>query len=170
MIPDQWNRQIPQWELAADEADLVRKEAIVLVNGKPSGFEDVHDGPAIYIGRSNDHYDLSESTLHNPFSVQEHGRLESCLNYTDHLVEQVREDRKFREAVYRCHGRPLACWCSPELCHGDVIGLFLVYRLHCGWDLERIRSEIKKRLNGHVDHLISQGKVDPSKYQAKSGT
>lgn len=168
MNADQWERQIPQWDLEADESDVVRKEAIVLVNGKPSEFTDVHDGPAIYIGRSNEHYDLSESDLANPYSVKEHGRLESCLKYTDHLIDTVQEDRKFREEVFRCHGRPLACWCSPDLCHGDVIGLFLVYRLHMGWDLDRIRTEIKKRLNGHVDHLIQQGKADPANYQAKS--
>lgn len=163
-----WERQIPQWELAADATEIQRKEACILLNGKPTEFTDVHDGPAVYIGRSNEHYDLSESELHNPFSVQEHGRLASCLKYTDHLIEQVQAEPRFREMVYRCHGRPLACWCIPELCHGHVLNLFLVYRFHCGWELERIRSEIKERLKGHVDHLIRQGKVDPAKYQAKS--
>lgn len=168
MQSDQWERKIPQWDLAADDADVVRKESVVLVNGKPNGFADVHDGPAIYIGRSNAHYNLTESILSNPYNVQEHGRLDACLKYTDHLVEQVQENQMFRKHVFQCHGRPLACWCSPELCHGDVIGLFLVYRLHLGWDLERTRSEIKQRLNRHVDFLIRKGKVDPSSYQARS--
>jgi len=166
MISEQWDPRIPSWDLQAEPRKIQKSKAVVLVNGKPSEFADVHDGPAVYIGRSNDHYDLSESSLHNPFSVQDHGRLESVLKYAEHLVEQVQQDQKFREAVWRCHGRPVACWCVPELCHGHVLNLFLTYRLRTDWNLETIQEQIQDRVRSHVDYQIQQGNANPAEYQA----
>lgn len=165
MKSERWESKIPEWDLEAQPNHIQEKQAIVLVNGKPTEFVDVEDNPAIYIGRSNEHYDLSESDLHNPYSVDDHGRLEACLKYVDHLIEQVQEDQRFRERLWTLHGRPVACWCVPDLCHGDVIGLFLAYRLHTDWGLQRIGDEIKNRMQNHVQRGIERGNLDPSKYQ-----
>lgn len=166
MFTKQWGHGIPEWDLQADPEDVEQRQACILVNGKPTRFADVHAGPAVYIGRSNSHYDLGASRLKNPYTVQDHGRLDACLQYVDHVIEQVQSDPHFRSALYRCHGRPLSCFCVPELCHGHVINLFLAYRLYCGWDLDRCRGEITDVLESHVDYLIRRGKIDPSKYQA----
>jgi len=172
MLPEnveRWQRSLPAWEmvLSADSEHVRTTETCLLVNGKPTDFEDVHAGRAIYIGRSNENYDLSESDLANPFTVDEHGRLGACLNYTEHLMERIEEDPRFHEQVMRCYGRPLACWCIPELCHGNVIALYLGYRIHIGWeDPERISDQIQRTLESHVESLIQKGEANPAKYHA----
>jgi len=129
-----WQQGIDSWNLATSEQHRQVTESVVILNGKPTGFQDVKDGPAIYIGRENAHYELDRSPLANPYPVSDHARKDSLLKYTDTLIEAVQEDEGIQDTVLSCYGKPIACWCLPKLCHGHVISLYLVYRLHAGMD------------------------------------
>jgi hypothetical protein len=159
-----WKPAIEGWDLAAEPEHIQETEAVVLLNGKPTGFQDVKEGPAIYIGRENEHYGLEQSLLANPYPVSEYSRKDSLLQFTDTLIDAVQEDEGIQDEVLSCYGKPLACWCLPKLCHGHVISLYLVYRLHAGMDPQAAGQQIKKRINTRIDHLISNGEANPADY------
>lgn len=159
-----WKPAIEGWDLAAEPEHIQETESVVLVNGKPTGFQDVKEGPAIYIGRENSHYDLDRSLLANPYPVSEYSRKDSLLNYTDTLIEGVQEDEGIQDAVMDLYGKPIACWCLPKLCHGHVISLYLVYRLHAGMDPQVAGDQIRKRIQDRIDRLIERGEANPADY------
>jgi hypothetical protein len=88
------------------------------------------NGPSEYIGRAMKN--LSASALGNPFKLKPYGpydRDESVLKMYRHwLWEQIQDSTSpvYHELI-RLAGialtKPLAisCWCTPELCHGDVV-------------------------------------------------
>lgn len=159
-----WKDRIPDWDLAASEEHTEETESVLLINGKASGFQDVKEGPAVYIGRENDHYGLDRSPLANPYPVAEYSRKDSLLQYADLLIDAVEESKEMRAAVRSCYGKPLACWCIPKLCHGHVISLYLVYTLHAGMDPAEAGDHIKRRLQNSIDTMISHGEANPAEY------
>lgn len=159
-----WKGDIEGWGLEADGDHRLITATVVLLNGKPTGFADVKDGPAIYIGRENAHYGLEESPLANPYPVSEYARKDSLLQFTESLIEAVRESGDMQDTVMGLYGKPLACWCLPKLCHGHVISLYLSYRLHAGMDPQEAGDHIKKRINDRIDTLITSGKANPADY------
>jgi len=159
-----WQQATDTWDLAASEEHRQVTESVVILNGKPTGFQDVKDGPAIYVGRGNAHYDLDRSPLANPHPVSEHARKDSLLKYADTLIEAVQESEEMQDAVLNCYGKPIACWCLPNLCHAHVISLYLVYRLHAGMDPIEAGEHIQKRIQDRIDHLITNGEANPADY------
>ncbi|MEU9367928.1 DUF4326 domain-containing protein [Streptomyces avermitilis] len=79
----------------------------------------------VYIGRrwTMGHWDLPQHPLYNPFvpdtpSRKRDGtRAEVMAKYRAYLVEHP----DLLAQVPALRGRTLACWCAPELCHGDVL-------------------------------------------------
>lgn len=75
-------------------------------------------GDAVYVGRANPRRGLAESAFANPYRVDVDGsRAEVIQKYRSWLLGR-------HELVLRLHelrGRRLACWCSPEPCHSDVL-------------------------------------------------
>jgi hypothetical protein len=75
-------------------------------------------GDAVYVGRANPRRGLAESAFANPFRVDVDGTRDEVIEKyrlwllgRQELVPRLRELR----------GRRLACWCSPEPCHADVL-------------------------------------------------
>ncbi|MHA2281538.1 MAG: DUF4326 domain-containing protein [Promethearchaeota archaeon] len=65
----------------------------------------------VYIGRP--------SKWGNPFSLGKDGdRTEVIEKYKDYL--RSRPDL-IEDARKELRGKTLGCWCSPQLCHGDVL-------------------------------------------------
>lgn len=66
---------------------------------------------AIYIGRP--------SKWGNPFILHsEYQREEILIKY----LAWIDSNPKFKAEIIReLKGRDLVCWCSPKLCHGDVL-------------------------------------------------
>lgn len=159
-----WKHRIEGWDLDAAGDHIQETETVVILNGKPTGFSDVHDGPAVYVGRENSHYDLDRSRLANPYPVSDHARKDSLLKYTDTLIEAVQEDPDMQEAVLDLYGKPIACWCLPKLCHAHVISLYLAYRLHAGMDPETAGSQIQRTIQNRIDTLITSGEANPADY------
>jgi len=159
-----WKHRIDGWDLEASGEHIEEKEAVVLVNGKPTEFRDVKDGPAIYIGRENAHYGLDRHPMANPAPVSEYGRKDSLLEFTDVLVGAVEESEEMQDAVMSLYGQPLACWCLPKLCHGHVLNLYLVYRLHAGMDPREAGDHITKRIQSEIDRRIANGTANPADY------
>jgi hypothetical protein len=73
----------------------------------------------IYIGRVQKQggWDLTESIWHNPYSVKTYGRDECLELYRNMLTHNPELMAKISELK----GKVLACWCSPEPCHGDIL-------------------------------------------------
>lgn len=159
-----WQQAIDGWDLAASGDHIQVTESVVILNGKPTGFQDVKEGPAVYVGRENSHYDLERSPLANPYPVSDHARKDSLLKYTETLIEAVQEDESMQDSVLDLYGKPIACWCLPKLCHAHVISLYLVYRLHAGMDPKVAGEHIQKRIQNRIDHLITNGEANPADY------
>lgn len=105
-----------------------------------------------YIGRENAEYDLNESILHNPYTVEEHGR-QGCVElYVDHMIEKAGRNPWFRQALQHvCAGDEwtrLVCWCSPSLCHGDAIVQYNLWR-----DEVEDSGELKERIKSVLAEL-----------------
>lgn len=75
----------------------------------------------IYIGRQNNHYNLEESTLANPFTLKKYSRETSINLYTLYIFYRYLTDEMIRNEVENLYGKRLACWCKPKDCHGDVL-------------------------------------------------
>jgi hypothetical protein len=75
-------------------------------------------GDAVYVGRANPRRGLAESIFANPYRVDVDGtRAEVIQKYRDWLLG--RQELLLRLPELR--GRRLACWCSPEPCHAEVL-------------------------------------------------
>jgi hypothetical protein len=75
-------------------------------------------GDAVYVGRANPRRGLAESAFANPYRVDVDGtRAEVIQKYLKHVLG--RQELLLRLPELR--GRRLACWCSPELCHADLL-------------------------------------------------
>lgn len=163
-VDTDWLEQIDIEALEASEADLEVKKTCIVLNGKPTGFEDSKDGQATYIGRQNAHYGLDCHPIANPHTVEESGRKESLMEFARTLIKAVGHDPDIEQQVKDLHGEVLACWCHPKLCHGDVIALYLAYRYHAGLPLEQIQDQITVRLNREIDRRIEAGDANPADY------
>jgi hypothetical protein len=75
-------------------------------------------GDAVYVGRANPRRGLAESAFANPYRVDVDGtRAEVIQKYRSWLLGRQELVLKLPEL----RGRRLACWCSPEACHADVL-------------------------------------------------
>lgn len=72
-----------------------------------------------YIGRHMHMggWKLSESKWKNPFKVVGANRAECLAKYEAY----IRGTPELLDALGELDGHTLACWCSPEGCHGDVL-------------------------------------------------
>jgi hypothetical protein len=80
-------------------------------------------GTGEYIGRP--------SILGNPFVIGKDGTRKECVEkYSEYFVEQMKLNKKFNDEFHRLvnivisNNLTLACWCSPQLCHGHIIKKF----------------------------------------------
>ena len=72
----------------------------------------------MYIGRANTYYNLPQSEWANLFVITEdQTREEVLVRYEAH----VRKTPELMAALPKLKGKKLACWCTPEACHGDVL-------------------------------------------------
>ena len=75
----------------------------------------------VYIGRDNK---ILKSIWGNPFKLINNDleeRIESVLKYYIH----VSHSDLFFKLDQLCYANYIGCWCTPELCHGDIL-LFLL--------------------------------------------
>jgi hypothetical protein len=79
----------------------------------------------VYVGRrwTLGGWDLPRHPLSNPFAYdtserrRDGTRAEVMAMYRAYLLEHP----ELLDLVPELHGRTLACWCAPELCHADVL-------------------------------------------------
>lgn len=79
----------------------------------------------VYVGRrwTLGHWDLPRHPLANPFAYdtatrkRDGTRAEVMERYRAHLLAHP----ELLAQVRALRGRTLACWCAPELCHGDIL-------------------------------------------------
>lgn len=86
----------------------------------------------VYVGRAAPRLGLPESPFANPFRIgPDGGRSDVIQRYRSWILG--RPDLLYRLPELR--GRPLACWCAPEACHGDVLAALV--------DADEILDELK---------------------------
>jgi hypothetical protein len=103
-----------------------------------------------YIGRANPSKGLTQSVLHNPYTVDEYGRKEAVLKYVDYFYDKIRsstEHSEFYRELRDCYGKTLVCWCAPKLCHGNVI------KLHYTQDFISTKEEGESNLDVIEDRV-----------------
>lgn len=100
-----------------------------VLNGKIDGWLGDDTNLVIYIGRKNQYYGFAASPLANPYQVNSSRSLdESLLLYKQWLLQMYSNkgsvyNELVRLAQLKKEGQnvKLACWCSPNKCHGDII-------------------------------------------------
>jgi len=80
------------------------------------------------VNRRNDTYMalVDRTTVFgNPFVLGRHGnRDEVIAKFREYWYAPEQADLRAR-AVRELKGKRIACWCSPQACHGDVIAQYL---------------------------------------------
>ncbi|WP_055491382.1 DUF4326 domain-containing protein [Streptomyces sp. TP-A0356] len=79
----------------------------------------------VYVGRriTRGGWDLPQHPLYNPFQIdtakKKHDgtRNQVMAKYRDRLMDRP----DLLALVPALRGRTLACWCTPELCHADIL-------------------------------------------------
>jgi hypothetical protein len=75
-------------------------------------------GDAVYVGRVSPRHGLAESAFANPHRIGQDGdRAEVVAKYRSWLLGR----QELLQRLHELRGRRLACWCSPEPCHADVL-------------------------------------------------
>jgi hypothetical protein len=75
-------------------------------------------GDAVYVGRANPRRGLAGSAFGNPYLVGRDGTREQVIElYRQWLLGQP----ALLDRLHELRGRRLACWCSPDPCHADVL-------------------------------------------------
>jgi len=65
-----------------------------------------------------------KSAWGNPFVMKDRSLAERervIAQYRTHLWEQIKMGRIRLEELAALHGKNLCCWCSPALCHSQVL-------------------------------------------------
>ena len=70
----------------------------------------------LYIGRKNVTYNLEESKWANPYSLKFYNREEALSLYETYIRQS-----ELYNSLDELEGKTLGCWCSPKLCHGDIL-------------------------------------------------
>lgn len=98
------------------------------------------EGQWVYIGRVNRWRGIKGSILANPFPIQDdtpQERKRVVERYRQYITAHLDSgDKKYISAfVEASKAHALVCWCSPKICHGDVlVELFDQYRAtHPEW-------------------------------------
>lgn len=114
---------------------LVDDDTTRLINIKES---ELSKSETVYIGRGRNYQHILNSNrgnygqFGNPHYVEDvngtckacredHSREESIERYRCDFAHMIQSDESFRAAVEDLRGETLACYCTPEPCHGDVI-------------------------------------------------
>ena len=115
------------------DAWLKRSRKVVVIDVSPSDYIVPHPNRVvhvrkepydIYIGRP---YRNLTGSLSNPFKIDaDNDRHRVIARFTDYLLKNptmLAELVQLKDKVSSVDGGPikLACWCAPDLCHGDVL-------------------------------------------------
>lgn len=78
---------------------------------------------AVYIGRG--------SKWGNPYPITATATREQVIaKYRNHLWEQIKSGAITRADLLTLDGKPLACFCAPLPCHGNVIAAAVEWAKH----------------------------------------
>lgn len=88
----------------------------------------MEDPDNVYIGRAGivfidgERFPKHSSVFCNPFKVGRDGsREEVVASYKRYLQIRLEKEPAFVEKIRTLKGKNLGCWCSPDLCHGNVL-------------------------------------------------
>lgn len=115
-------RRLRDGRVACAVCGELRKGSVLNVRALGGSVAKLPSG-IVYVGRP--------SIWANPFTCVRGGVLEelvvdspeeAVLGFAQWIVEP--EQKELRDRLPAIAGRDLACWCAPELCHGDVLASF----------------------------------------------
>lgn len=78
------------------------------------------DSSYVYIGRLGKglHGDWG-----NPFPIEKEDRAECIRKYVNWLFFCIANDPPIIDRIRELKGKKLVCFCSPKLCHGNILAL-----------------------------------------------
>ena len=92
------------------------KTQVINIMKNPNGYD-------VYIGRPGLGFD---GFFGSPCRIGRDGtREETIEKFTKYFRNRINTDEMFRHRVKALRGLRLGCFCSPRLCHGDVIAKYL---------------------------------------------
>jgi hypothetical protein len=77
----------------------------------------------VYVGRrlTMGGWNLDAHPLANPYKLKDYGTPEAVVAaYIRHLLDRP----DLLDQAAELHGRTLACWCAPQLCHAHAIAWY----------------------------------------------
>lgn len=87
----------------------------------------VKDENNIYVGRrgivfiNGERFPKKDSLWANPYKVNKIQTREEVLEkYDKYIRHKIVHDDLFEELI-KLKDKNLGCWCSPQLCHGDIL-------------------------------------------------
>lgn len=100
---------------------MSQKPVVINLKGKKHIVGDCcqYDNKILYCGRQcyMGGWKLSKSKWANPFSAKQHSR-DGCIKlYEDY----IRNSSELFNQLSELSGKKLACWCSPQPCHCNVL-------------------------------------------------
>lgn len=78
----------------------------------------------IYIGRrfTMGGWNLSDSDFGNPFAINKNlSREQAVEQYKEYIINKINTEPEFKNKLFGLKGKVLACWCTYESCHGDIL-------------------------------------------------
>ena len=77
----------------------------------------------VYIGRAGKNED---GYFGNPIRLDKNTTREKVIEeYVVYFYDKLKNDEEFKQKILELKGKTLGCFCSPKLCHGDIIAAFL---------------------------------------------
>jgi hypothetical protein len=105
-----------------DSSNNVIEDGELLVN--------LHDKPRkqfhVYIGRQQrwgppGKAEGDDGYFGNPYTEKEYGRDECLRLFEIYFYKRLIQDPEYFRRIHGLKDKVLACWCTPEPCHGDII-------------------------------------------------
>lgn len=87
----------------------------------------------VYIGRANKNFNLESSKFANPFVMKDNSDLERQRvvdDYKNWLFKEISKNNITKKDLMLLNGKKLVCYCSPKLCHGNVLKDIIELLIH----------------------------------------
>lgn len=122
-----------QWKLGDDAARETKLINVKVVNLRKIGYDNLKEWiddkeNNVYIGRkgivfiNKQRFPTTDSVFANPFKINESCTREQVVEqYEIYIRNKLKDDPSLMNTLKSMKGKTLGCWCSPELCHGNVL-------------------------------------------------
>ena len=104
---------------------------VINLQGRKGEYGESLQNPAakdvVYVGRAftMGGWKLKGSLFHNPYKAKkdDYAAIDEMVQneYRPYILQKLKEEPELKELLLSYKGKTLACWCSPNSCHSDVL-------------------------------------------------